>query len=68
MKSKQFPSLEEAKSYMMKRGELKFFGTEGRNPEKLCYTLTIGIKVYHIFMHEDGLLEVYHERYKHNNE
>jgi hypothetical protein len=68
MKSKQFPSMEEAKAYMMERGKLTYFGTEGWNPEKYGYTLTIGVRVYHLFMYKDGLVEVYHERYKRSDE
>jgi hypothetical protein len=65
MKSKQFPSYEEAESYMKERGELKYWGTEGN---AYVYTLTIGIKVYHLLLEDDGLVEVLYERYKRSDE
>jgi hypothetical protein len=65
MKSKQFPSYEEAVTYMNERGEVKFWGTEGK---AYVYTLTIGIKVYHLLVHDDGLVEVLYERYKRSDE
>jgi hypothetical protein len=61
MKSKQFPSLEEAEAYMKERGDLKYWGTELK---AYVYTLTIGINVYHLLVHDDGLLEVLYESYK----
>jgi hypothetical protein len=66
MKSKQFPSLEEAETYLQSSGGvLKLWGTEGK---AYIYTLTIGIKVYHLKVHENGLVEVLYERYKRSNE
>jgi hypothetical protein len=63
MKSKQFPSLEEAKEYMKSRGKVTYWGREGTDAKTYVYSLTIGVMVYDILLHEDGLLEVTGERY-----
>jgi hypothetical protein len=66
MKSKQFPSLEEAEAYLNSRGGvLKLWGTEGK---AYIYTLTIGSKVFHLKVHENGLVEVLYDRYKRSDE
>lgn len=63
MQSKQFPTFDEAKAYLESRGKLVYGGREGTDANTYVYTLTIGIKVYHLFLYEDGLLKVTHERY-----
>jgi hypothetical protein len=63
MKSRKFPSLEAAQEYMRERGELKYFGREGTDARTYVYTLTIGVKVYHILLVENGTLFVMDERY-----
>jgi hypothetical protein len=68
MNSKQFPSMEEAKAYMEERGKLIYWGREGTDAKTYVYTLTIGIRVYHILLHENGNLRVIYERFKRSDE
>ncbi|MDB5054922.1 MAG: hypothetical protein JWM44_2972 [Bacilli bacterium] len=63
MKSRKFPTFDEAKAYLESRGKLEFFGKVGDRDQCYVYTLTVGVKVYLIFVWNDGLLEVTHERY-----
>lgn len=59
MKSRQFPSYEEAKKYLEERGTLQYFGRAGINYEYCVYTLTLhnGIK-YHLSVYDDGKVEI----------
>jgi hypothetical protein len=68
MKSKQFPSLEEAKSYMKSRGKVTYWGREGTDAKTYVYSLTIGHIVYHILLESDGYLRVTDQRYKRSDE
>jgi hypothetical protein len=68
MKSKQFPSMEAAKAYMEERGKLIYWGREGTDAKTYVYTLTIGGKVHHVLLEEDGYLRVIYERFKRNDE
>jgi hypothetical protein len=68
MKSRKFPSFNEAKEYLNSSGgEVKYHGVIGYN-EYYCYTLTIGAIVYHVDIYPDGRLEVNHTRYKRSDE
>jgi hypothetical protein len=67
MKSKQFPNLTDAVSYMEERGKVQYHGVIGYN-EYYVYTLTIGVRVFHVNVYEDGRLVVTHERYKRSDE
>ena len=58
MKSRQFPSFDDAVKYCEERGSLKYFGREGSNFEYCVYTLTIGNRVYHLFIYDNGKLVV----------
>jgi hypothetical protein len=62
MKSRKFPTFDDAKAYLESRGKLDFFGKVGDRDQCYVYTLTIGVKVYHLLV-TDGLVEVTHERY-----
>ena len=64
MKSRKFPTFEDAKAYMEKAGEVKFFGRAGERYTQCIYTLTVGSRVYHISLHDDGLLEVVDETFR----
>lgn len=64
MKSRKFTSFEDAVKYCEERGTLKYFGREGSNFEYCVYTLTIGMKVYHLFIYDNGKLVVTDERWK----
>ena len=68
MKSKQFPSLEEAQAHMKERGDLKYFGREGTDAKTYVYTLTVGMIVYGILLESDGYLRVTDQRYKRSDE
>ncbi|WP_426455400.1 hypothetical protein ACP26L_36000 (plasmid) [Paenibacillus sp. S-38] len=62
---RQFASNDEAISYLEERGKLVYFGREGLRAEKYCYTLTLPNRlVYHLFVYEDGLVEVHAQRYE----
>jgi hypothetical protein len=63
MQSRKFPTLEDALSYMKERGKVTYWGREGTDAKTYVYTLTIGVKVYDILLHEDGLLRVTGTRY-----
>lgn len=60
MKS-QFTSHDEAKKYLEDKGELKYWG---REVSEYVYTLTVGVKVYHLLVHPNGKVRVIDERYK----
>lgn len=64
MKSRQFPSFEDAVRYCEERGSLKYFGREGSNFEYCVYTLTIGNRVYHLFIYANGKLVVTDQTWK----
>ena len=64
MKSRKFPSFNEAVSYCEERGSLKYFGRQGDKFEYCVYTLTIGVKIFHINIYDDGRLDVVDERWK----
>ena len=64
MKSRKFPSFDDAIKYCEERGSLKYYGREGQHFEYCIYTLTIGNKVYHVNIHDNGLLDVVDERWK----
>lgn len=64
MKSRKFPTFEEAKAYMEKAGVVKFVGRDGDQYQTYIYTLTTGSKIYQIKLSQDGHLEVFHERYE----
>lgn len=64
MKSRKFPTLANAKSYLEERGKVEFHGAIGQNPEYFVYTLTVGSVVWMIDIYEDGLLVVTGQRYK----
>lgn len=63
MKSRKFSTFDEAKDYLESRGKLVYGGRDGIDAKTYVYTLTIGVKVYILLLHEDGLVEVTHERY-----
>jgi hypothetical protein len=59
MKSRKYPSLQEAIADLEKQGELIYKGHEGL---KMIYTLQIvGHNKYILFIHEDGLVELAYE-------
>lgn len=64
MQSRKFTSLEEAQEYLKSRGKLKYWGREGIDAKTYVYTLTIGSRVFHLFLHEDGLVRVTDETYE----
>lgn len=64
MKSRQFPSFNDAIAYLESKGELRFHGRAGSYAEYCIYTLTIGIRVYELKIYMDGKVEVMGERYK----
>jgi len=63
MKSRKFPTYDEAKAYLESVGKLQFFGRVGNNAEIYVYTLTIGAKEYHLNVYADGKVELTLERY-----
>jgi hypothetical protein len=68
MKSKQFPTFEEAKEYLNSSGgEVKYHGVIGNN-EYYVYTLTIGAIVWMIDIYADGRLVVTGDRNKRSDE
>jgi hypothetical protein len=59
MKSRKYPSLQEAIAELEKLGKLTYGGHEGL---KMIYTLQIvGHNKYILFIHEDGLVELAYE-------
>jgi hypothetical protein len=68
MKSKQFPSLEEAEAYLQSRGKLEYGGREGTDAKTHVYSLTVGMKVYVLLVDETGLVRVIGDRYKGSDE
>jgi hypothetical protein len=60
MKSRQFPSFQEAIDYCKSKGDLQYFGREGPHDNyiKCVYTLTVGMQIFHLFIHDSGLVEV----------
>lgn len=58
MKSRQFPSFDEAIAYLESKGELKYWGRVGIRAEICYYTLTIGRVKYMLYVHEDGKVEI----------
>jgi hypothetical protein len=63
-KKRKFASFEEAKAYCAERGELEFFGRAGVNYEYCVYNVIIGMRVYSVYIHDSGLLEILRWRYK----
>jgi hypothetical protein len=45
-----------------------YWGRDGTDAKTYVYTLTIGIKVYHILLHENGNLTVTHASPKRSDE
>jgi hypothetical protein len=62
-KSRKFTTMAEARDYLTERGKLEYFGRDGIDAKTYVYTLTIGVRVYHILLRDDGFVTVTHERY-----
>lgn len=59
MKSKQFPTFNEAMEYLKERGELEYFGRIGQHAETYVYNLKLPTgMIYHLLVHDDGKVEV----------
>lgn len=61
MKSKQFPTFDDALSYMEEAGTVKYYG---REEDIFIYTVTVGSTIYQIMLSESGLLKVFNVRYE----
>lgn len=61
MKSRKFPTVDEAIAYMEKAGTVKLYG---REEDFFIYTVTVGSAIYQIMLHENGLLKVFNVRYE----
>lgn len=64
MKSRKYTSFEDAVKYCEERGSLKYFGRQGDKFEYCVYTLTIGVKIFHVNIYDDGMVKVTHEGWK----
>lgn len=61
-KSKQFPTIEAAESYLKSCGKLEYGGREGTDAKTYVYSLTIGSRVYVLLVDETGLVRVIGDR------
>lgn len=58
MKSRKFPTFDEAIQYLEAAGELKYFGRAGLSCEYCVYTLTVNGRKYYVDVYDDGKVVV----------
>lgn len=59
MKHRKFPSFADAKAYCESKGKLTYYGREGTFERPFyVYSLEFEGISYHVWIYEDGLLEV----------
>lgn len=58
--TKQFATLEEALSYLEKRGTLEYFGRNGRNAEQYIFLLHLpNGRTYDVTVYDNGKVETW---------
>lgn len=59
MKTRKFPTYDEAITYLSERGKLEFFGRVGDRAEIYIYKFTLHSgKIYRLNVYQDGNVEV----------